>query len=150
MYDWEIDHLVIAVKDLEKSKNLFSTILKGKFIKELALPFQNVRAAYYSFGELIIGLETPLSNEGEVYKFLERKGEGIHHIAFQTNALEELQQTLSENEIHIIGYGEEEGIKKEFFTHPKSSLGVLLQLIEWEEPYKESFRKRLEILGEEK
>jgi catechol 2,3-dioxygenase-like lactoylglutathione lyase family enzyme len=67
MYDWEIDHLVIAVKDLEKSKKLFSTILKGKFIKELDLPLQNVRAAYYSFGELIIGLETPLSNAGEVY-----------------------------------------------------------------------------------
>ena len=136
--------------DLEKSKNLFSTILKGKFIKEVDLPEQNVRAAYYSFGELIIGLETPLSDDGDVFRFLKRKGEGIHHIAFQTDELEELQNKLSENEIKTIGYGEKEGIKKELFTHPKSSLGVLLQLIEWEEPYKTSYQKRLEILGEEK
>jgi methylmalonyl-CoA/ethylmalonyl-CoA epimerase len=149
MNDMKIDHVVIAVRDLEKSKRLFSNILEGNFIKELDLPEHNARAAYYLFGEIIIGLETPLSDKGDLYNFLERKGEGIHHIAFQTDGVHTLRQKLIENEVKIVGNQENDGIKKEFFTHPKSSLGILLQLIEWEEPYNNSLNKRLELLGED-
>jgi methylmalonyl-CoA epimerase len=145
----KIDHIVIAVRDLEKSKRLFSNILDGNFIKELDLPEQNARAAYYLFGETIIGFETPLSDKGDLYNFLERKGEGIHHIAFQTEGMHTLREKLIENKVNTIGNREKDGVKKEFFTHPKSTLGILLQLIEWEEPYKNSLSRRLELLGED-
>ncbi|GLB60562.1 VOC family protein [Cytobacillus sp. NCCP-133] len=144
-----IDHIVFAVKDLEKSKQLFSAIFKGKFIKELDLPEQNARAAYFLLGEVIIGFETPLSSEGDLYKFLEKKGEGLHHIALKIKGYEELHNSLLKNEVNMIGSKESHGVKKEFFTHPKSSLGLLLQLIEWEQPYKDSLEKRIEILGDE-
>lgn len=148
MTECSVDHMVLAVKDLEKGKQFLSSILNGKFIKEMDLPEQNARAAYFLLGEVIIGLETPLSEKGDIYRFLNKKGEGLHHIALKVDDLEELHSKLQENEVKVIGYKQEHGVKKEFFTHPKSSLGLLLQLIEWEQPFKDSLDKRIEILGD--
>jgi methylmalonyl-CoA/ethylmalonyl-CoA epimerase len=143
-----LDHITIAVEDLEKSKALFERMFPHKLIKEITLPRQNARAAFYLVGETIVGLESPLSEEGDIYKFLKRKGEGIHHLAFNVNDLDFLQEELKE-QVQLIGYSVKTGVRKEIFTHPKSLMGLLLQLMEWEEPYKSSLEKRLEILGEE-
>lgn len=147
MTEFYIDHIVFAVKDLENSKALLSNVLKAKFIKEFDLPEQNAKAAYFLLGELIIGLETPLSDEGEIYRFINRKGEGLHHIALKIETSSDVHNQLEENGVKVIGLKEECGVKKEFFTHPKSSLGVLVQMIEWEQPFKDSLEKRIEILG---
>ena len=147
MTEFSIDHMVFAVKDLEHSKQFLTKGLKARFIKELDLPEQNAKAAYFLLGELIIGLETPLSDEGEIYRFLNRKGEGLHHLALKVESASDVHSQLEGNGVRIIGDREEHGVRKEFFTHPKSSLGLLLQLIEWEQPYKDSLEKRIEILG---
>lgn len=149
MEDWKVDHISIAVNDLEKGKNFFSRILKEKFIKEVKLPQQNAKAAYYLLNDIIIGLETPLSDSGDIHKFLEKKGEGIHHIAFNTDHLSELRTELNKEGIKVIAEQEKIGVKREFFTHPKSSFGVLLQLTEWDVPYKGSLQKRVETLAED-
>jgi methylmalonyl-CoA/ethylmalonyl-CoA epimerase len=149
MHDWELDHVTIAVRDLEKSKRIFSRIFKATFIKELELQEQNARAAFFLFNGIVIGLETPLSESGDLYHFLQRKGEGIHHIAFHGEQLNELQTLLQEEGMRVIGNQEKPEIRNEFFTHPKDSLGILLQMMEWEEPYKSSLEKKLDILGEE-
>jgi methylmalonyl-CoA/ethylmalonyl-CoA epimerase len=147
MTEYCLDHIVFAVKDLENSKQLLSKVLKARFIKELDLPEQNAKAAYFLLGELIIGLETPLSDEGEIYRFINRKGEGLHHLALKVGSVSDVHSQLEGNGVKVIGHKEEHGVKKEFFTHPKSSLGMLLQLIEWEQPFKDSLEKRIEILG---
>ncbi|CAM3580628.1 VOC family protein [Cytobacillus oceanisediminis] len=141
-----IDHIVIAVKDLEKSKQLFSTILKGEFLKEMVLPEQNARAAYFLVGGIVIGLETPLSEKGDIHNFLERRGEGLHHIAFNIDEIDDLHSRLLDSEVKVAGFKKSHGLRKELFTHPKSSFGLLLQLIEWEQPFKESLEKRIETL----
>lgn len=144
-----LDHLTIAVKDLEKSKRMFTRLFQAEFIKEVILPAQNAKAAYYLVGnEMIVGLESPLSEKGDIYKYLNRKGEGIHHLAFSVNNLYRLQKELQEDGVELIAYSEKQGVKKEIFTHPKSFMGLLLQLMEWEEPYRSSLEKRLESLGE--
>ncbi|MDQ1002217.1 methylmalonyl-CoA/ethylmalonyl-CoA epimerase [Neobacillus niacini] len=145
----KVDHITIAVKDLPKAKQLFTMLFNGEFIKEIELEEQNARAAYYLWNDIVIGLETPLSDSGDIYRFLERKGEGVHHIALNTNKLSSISDELTELGVKIIGEQEKDRVKREAFTHPKTSLGVLLQLMEWEEPYKSSLEKRLEILGEE-
>ncbi|WP_026581786.1 VOC family protein [Bacillus sp. J33] len=144
-----IDHIVIAVKDLEKSKQLFSAIFKGKFLKEAVLPEQNARAAYFLVGDIVIGLEAPLSEKGDIHNFIERRGEGIHHIAFNIDEIDHLHSHLLDRGVKIVGFENSHGVRKDLFTHPKSSFGLLMQLIEWEQPYKESLEKRIETLGNE-
>jgi methylmalonyl-CoA/ethylmalonyl-CoA epimerase len=142
-----LDHVTIAVKDLEQSKQLFATMFNGKLIKEIEMPKQNARAAYYLLGNVIIGLEAPLSDDGEIYQFLQKKGEGIHHLAFSVDNLDDTQGQLQER-IRTLGHSEKSGIRRELFTHPKSFMGLLVQLMEWQEPYKSSLKKRIDILGE--
>lgn len=147
MNNLKLDHVTIAVKDLEKSKQLFKTLMNGEFIKEVTLPQQNAKAAYYLVGDVMIGLESPLSEEGDIYNFLNKKGEGIHHLAFAADQLDTVRQQLSDNDVRIIAESEKPGVRREFFTHPKSFMGLLIQLMEWEDPYKSSLEKRIEILG---
>ncbi|MCS0671345.1 VOC family protein [Cytobacillus firmus] len=144
-----IDHIVFAVKDLEKSKHLFSDIFKGKFLKEVVFPEQNARAAYFLVGDIVIGLETPLSEHGDIHNFIERRGEGIHHIAFNIDEIDNLHNYLLDSDVKVVRFEENHGIKKELFTHPRTSFGLLLQLMEWEQPYNVSLEKRLETLGNE-
>lgn len=146
--DWVLDHITIAVRDLQKSRQLFENLLNGELIKEATLPEQNAVAAYYRVGDVMIGLEAPMSEEGDLYNFLQKKGEGIHHLAFHVENLGLLEADLREHDIKLIAFSEKTGLKKEFFTHPKSSLGLLLQFMEWEEPYKSSLQKRMDTVGE--
>jgi methylmalonyl-CoA/ethylmalonyl-CoA epimerase len=148
MNNWSLDHVTIAVRDLDKSKQLFEGLLGGQFIKQVKLTQQNAEAAYYLIGDTIIGLEAPLSDEGDIYQFLQRKGEGIHHLAFAVEDLSREEQQLKESDVRIIAHSDKTGVRREFFTHPKSFMGLLVQLMEWEAPYKSSLEKRIEILGE--
>lgn len=142
-----IDHIVIAVKDLEKCKRVFSSVFKGKFLKDAVLPEQNARAAYFLVGDIVIGLETPLSENGDIHNFIERRGEGIHHIAFNIDEIDDLHTHLINSGVKVAGIEKSHGVRKDLFTHPKSSFGLLMQLIEWEKPFKNSLEKRIETLG---
>jgi hypothetical protein len=79
---------------------------------------------------------------------LQRKGEGIHHMAYNVANLAEVKARLLSENVVIIGESLRPGYRKELFVHPKSYLGTLMQLMEWEDPYKSSLHKRLETLGE--
>jgi methylmalonyl-CoA/ethylmalonyl-CoA epimerase len=149
MSNLNVDHITVAVRDLPKAKELFTTLFKSTFLKEVVLPEQNAQAAYYLWNDIVIGLETPLSDSGDIYRFLKSKGEGIHHIALNTHELDAVSEELSKQGVKVIGEQKKEKLKKEIFTHPKTSLGILVQLMEWDEPYNNSLEKRLETLGEE-
>jgi methylmalonyl-CoA/ethylmalonyl-CoA epimerase len=146
--DWSLDHVTIAVRDLEKSKQLFQGLFGGQFIKQVKLPQQNAEAAYYLINNIVIGLEAPLSDEGDIYQFLQKKGEGIHHLAFAVENIDTVERQLKDSDVRIIAHSDKLGVRRECFTHPKSFMGLLVQLMEWEDPYKSSLQKRIEILGE--
>jgi methylmalonyl-CoA/ethylmalonyl-CoA epimerase len=145
----KIDHVSIAVKDLEKAKRFISNVLLGTYIKEVELHKQNAKAVYFLINDIVIGIEAPLSKDSPIHTHIEKKGEGIHHIAFNVSELGQLRKELEEEGVRIVGEQDIKGVRDEFFTHPKSSLGLLIQLMKWKEPYGGSLQKRLEHLGEE-
>jgi len=77
-----IEHIGIAVKNAEESMKLFNALLNTKPYKEEAVMSENVRTIFYKTGETKIELLESNSNDSAIAKFIEKKGEGIHHIAF--------------------------------------------------------------------
>lgn len=133
MKDLKINHIGIAVNNLEKSVDFYSTLLsldKNKtYIEEL--PTSHVTAAFLDGKETSIEFITPLGDkETSVTKFLSKNGEGIHHICFEVENLEAKLEELSQNGFDLIDKTPRMGARghKIAFIHPKSSNGVLIEL----------------------
>jgi methylmalonyl-CoA/ethylmalonyl-CoA epimerase len=139
----EHDHVAIAVHDLEDAKKRFEAVFEAKFIKEVVMKKLAVRAAYYLLGETLVGLETPIG-DGDMKNYLEKRGEGIHHVGLSVTNLQETEKELREKGFRLIGPEVKEGVRTDLFVHPKSFFNVLLQVIEWEEPYRSSLEARIE------
>ncbi len=124
-----ISHIGIAVKDLEAGIAFYQSLgLELEGIEEV--PSQKVRVAFLPCGDTRIELLCPTSEDSAVAKFIEKKGEGIQHIAF---AVDDLPQALAESEakgITLIDKEPRPGAHQAeiAFLHPKSSMGVLLEL----------------------
>ncbi len=125
----KIDHLGIAVKSIEEARKFYENVMGLKCERIEEVSSQKVKTAFYSIGDTHIELLEPTADDSPVAKFLETKGEGVHHIAYATDNIE-LQLENAANSgaklIHekpIIGAGG----KKVAFIHPKSSHGVLTE-----------------------
>ncbi|MFW6134962.1 MAG: VOC family protein, partial [Elusimicrobiota bacterium] len=92
----KIDHIGVAVKDLENSLHLFKNILGMEYSGEEVVEEQNVKVAFLPIGESEVELLESTSPDGNIAKYIEKRGEGIHHIAFEVEdlhfMLEKLQQ----------------------------------------------------------
>ncbi|WP_077213268.1 VOC family protein [Bacillus dakarensis] len=139
----DYDHVAIAVHDLEDAKKKFEAMFDAKYIKEVVMEGLAVKAAYYLLGETLVGLETPVG-DGDMKRYLEKRGEGIHHVALSVTNLKETAEELRKKGLKLIGPEVTEGVKTEVFVHPKSFFNILLQVMEWEEPYRSSLEKRIE------
>jgi methylmalonyl-CoA/ethylmalonyl-CoA epimerase len=146
--NWKLDHITMAVQNNQASVEKFTDVFGGSFLKEVSLATHGAQASYLNIRQVVIGLESSTEENSDIDKFLKRKGEGIHHIAFSVEDIQEVECKLRDKGLKLIGPEVQKGIKTELFIHPKSCFGVLIQLTEWEEPYKSSFEKRAEILGE--
>lgn len=125
----KIHHIGIAVNSLERGTfwNQFLNV-KAEEIKEI--PDQNVKIAFLSVGETKIELLEPLG-EGAVSKFLEKRGEGIHHIAVQVDDINSVLTRMKEAGVTLIDETPREGAEgKIAFVHPKSTGGILLELVQ--------------------
>lgn len=125
----KIDHLGIAVKSLEESIAFYEKVLGMKCEGIEAVPSQKVRTAFFSVGETHIELLEPTADDSPVAKFMAKNGEGIHHVAFGTdNVQNQLSRAQSAgarliNETPVPGAGG----KLVGFLHPKSTHGVLTE-----------------------
>lgn len=128
----KIEHLGIAVKDLEKSDNLFARLLNGKPYKSEEVESEGVVTSFFQVGETKIELLAATKQESPIAKFIDKKGEGIHHIAFAVDNIEEEIQRLKEEGFEFISETPKQGAdnKRICFLHPKSSNGVLIELCE--------------------
>jgi methylmalonyl-CoA/ethylmalonyl-CoA epimerase len=127
----KINHIGIAVKNLEEAIAMYEKLgLKVEGIDEV--PDQKVRVAFLPIGEVRIELLEPTSPDSPIAKFIEKKGQGIHHIAFATDDIEKELTTAEENEIRLIDKKPRSGAHDTQIAllHPKSTLGVLLELCE--------------------
>jgi methylmalonyl-CoA/ethylmalonyl-CoA epimerase len=126
----KIDHLGIAVHKLDEAIPLYEKALGLKCERIEEIPSQKVRTAFFAVGEVHVELLEPTADDSPVAKFLRDRGEGVHHVAFHTEALEaQLEQAKGAgvrliNETPTIGAGG----KQIAFLHPKSTHGVMVEL----------------------
>ncbi len=135
-----IDHVSIAVRDLGKAKAFFLGVLGGRELCAAPVPSQKFRWTTIELGtSCFVELIDPLEPEGFVYQFLERRGEGLHHITIQVDDLAQMRRILQERGIPTFGYAEPYPAWKEFYIHPQHAFGTLIQFAEfrpldWVEP----------------
>ena len=129
---YKLDHIGIAVKDLNESLKFYRDTLGLELEGIEIVKDQKVKTAFLPVGDTHIELLEPTEPESAVGKFLEKRGEGIHHIAIKVENIESYLSNLEEKEIRLIDRKPKIGAnnKKIAFIHPKSTSGVLLELCE--------------------
>lgn len=127
-----IEHIGIAVKSLEEAIPFWENKLGLKCYNIEEVKEQKVKTAFFQIGQSKIELLESTDPEGPIGKFIEKKGEGIHHIAFAVKNLQENLDELNEKEVQLIDKTPRKGAEglSIAFLHPKSTHGVLLELCE--------------------
>jgi methylmalonyl-CoA/ethylmalonyl-CoA epimerase len=125
-----IDHLGVAVHDLDKATATYGTLLGFKITGRETLTDRGISVAFVDTGNARIELIAPLHNNSEVSKFLEKRGEGIHHICVRVADVAQTLRELAKRGAHLINSTPQPGAHgmKVAFVHPKGTHGVLLEL----------------------
>ena len=127
-----VDHVGVAVDDLEAAIALYSGTLGMPLVHRETVTEQGVEAALLDVGESHIELLSPLGPDTAVGKFLERKGPGLHHVAYRVDSVDETLATLAKAGIRLIDEQPRIGIRgsRVAFVHPSSTGGVLTEIVE--------------------
>jgi len=127
-----IEHIGIAVRNLNESIKFYETVLGLKCYSIEEIKDQKVRTAFFKIGETKIELLESTGQDGPIAKFIEKKGEGIHHIAYAVNNLNGTLKELESTGIQLIDKVPHKGAEdlNIAFIHPKSANGVLIELCE--------------------
>ena len=127
-----IEHLGIAVKNLEEAIPYYENVLGLKCYNIEEVADQKVRTAFFKVGDTKIELLEPTSPESTIAKFIENRGEGVHHIAFATKGIESALAEVEEKGVRLIDKTPRAGAEglTIAFLHPKSTQGVLTELCE--------------------
>ena len=127
-----IEHIGIAVKSLEDAIPYYEEKLGLKCYAIEEVADQKVKTAFFKIGQTKIELLESTSPDGTIAKFIEKKGEGVHHIAFATNNLHEALNDIADKGVQLIDKAPRKGAEglNIAFLHPKSTLGVLTELCE--------------------
>ena len=127
-----IEHIGIEVKSLEEAIPYYEEKLGLKCYAVEEVAEQKVKTAFFKIGQTKIELLESTSPDGTIAKFIEKKGEGVHHIAFATNDLQDALNEISEKGVQLIDKAPRKGAEglNIAFLHPKSTLGVLTELCE--------------------
>ncbi len=126
----QIDHIGIAVKDLEKTSRYYEESLGLELHGTEVVESQKVKTAFFAAGDVHIELLEATDPESPIAKFIEKKGEGIHHIAFRTDNIESQLGKAKDSGVALIHEVPIEGAGEKLvaFLHPKSTFGVLTEL----------------------
>ena len=126
----QINHLGIAVKDLEAAAEIYQAM--GLTVdKVVDVPEQQVRVAFIPVGEVTIELVQPTSEDSPVAGHLEKRGEGMHHLALQVDDLSAALAELTEQGMQLIDKTPRRGAEGQIaFVHPRSTGRVLIELVE--------------------
>ena len=127
----KIDHIAIVVYNIEEALQFYEGDLGLELTEVKEAPEQAVRIAFLPVGESQIELVEPLSTDSGVARFLEKRGEGLHHICLEVDDIEAALQDLAAQGIRLIDEQPRRGAHgRVAFLHPKSAHGVLIELIE--------------------
>ncbi len=127
-----IEHIGIAVKSIEEQLPYYEGVLGLKCYNIETVEDQKVKTAFFMIGQTKIELLEPTSEESTVAKFIEKRGEGVHHIAFATKNLSEALQEVEAKGVRLIDAKPRAGAEglNIAFLHPKSTGSVLTELCE--------------------
>ena len=126
----KIEHIGIAVKDLEKSNSLFASLLGVLPYKTEEVVSEGVKTSFFQSGPNKIELLEATDSTSAIAKFIEKKGEGIHHIAFAVLDIKEEIKRLKNEGFIVLNAEPKKGADNKLvaFLHPKSTNGVLIEL----------------------
>ncbi|CAA7386506.1 methylmalonyl-CoA epimerase [Chryseobacterium fistulae] len=126
----KLEHIGIAVKSLGISDELFTKLLGENSYKKECVDREGVITSFYKTGESKLELLEASNSESPISKFIEKKGEGIHHLAFGVENIHEEIKRLKKNGFEFISEEPKEGADNKLvvFLHPKSTNGVLVEL----------------------
>jgi len=129
----KLDHIGIAVKNLDEAVKFYRDVLKLELEGIEEVPEEKVRIAMFKVGDTHIELLEALSPDSAIAKFIEKRGEGIHHIALGVDNVDEVVKELKSKNVQLT-YDEaklvSKGTRKINFIHPKMTGGVLLEVVE--------------------
>lgn len=125
-----IEHIGIAVKNLETANKLFAALVGSAAYKEEAVEREKVVTSFFRVGESKIELLEASDPESPIARFIEKRGEGIHHIAFEVDDIRESMRHLKESGFELLSDEPKHGADNKLicFLHPKSTNGVLVEI----------------------
>ncbi|MBK6400223.1 MAG: methylmalonyl-CoA epimerase [Bacteroidetes bacterium] len=125
-----VEHIGIAVKDMKGANTLFEALLGISNYKVESVESENVATSFFKTGETKIELLESTSDSGPIAKFIEKKGQGIHHIAFETDDIVKEMERLKNLGFELLSDVPKKGADNKLicFLHPKSTNGVLVEL----------------------
>ena len=128
----KVDHIGVAIKSIDTAKQLYSELLGLTHAGSETVVEQKVTTAFFQVGDTEVELLESTSPDGPIAKYLEKKGEGIHHIAFRVENLEEALAELKAKSVQLIDEKPRRGTggAKIAFLHPQSTFGMLIELCE--------------------
>ena len=126
----KIEHIGIAVKDLKKADEVFSKLLKRTAYKLEKVEREGVSTSFYQLGESKIELLEATNESSAISKYIEKRGEGMHHIAIEVDDINQEMDRLKKEGFVLINEHPQKGADNKLicFIHPKSTNGVLVEL----------------------
>ncbi len=126
----KIEHLGIAVKNLEQSNHLFAKLFETAAYKSETVESENVSTSFFRMGNSKVELLEATNPDSPIAKFIEKKGEGIHHIAFEVSDIYAEMKRLKNEGFTLLSEEPKKGADNKLicFVHPKSTNGVLIEL----------------------
>jgi methylmalonyl-CoA/ethylmalonyl-CoA epimerase len=126
----KLEHIGIAVKNLEESNALFARLLGKPHYKVEEVESEGVRTSFFEVGGIKIELLEATRPDSPIAKFIEKRGEGIHHLAFDADPIEDKMNELKEKGFVLLADAPKSGAdhKEIVFLHPKTTQGVLVEI----------------------
>lgn len=125
-----IDHIGIAVRDLDKAIATYEKILNKKLSKTERVESEKVETAFFDTGESKVELLGPTTPDSVIQKFVDKKGEGMHHVAFEVDDIHSEMKRLKDEGFTLLNEQPKQGADNKLvaFLHPKGNHGVLVEL----------------------
>jgi methylmalonyl-CoA/ethylmalonyl-CoA epimerase len=125
-----IEHLGIAVKNIADANRLFTALLGVSPYKSEAVEREHVTTSFFKVGESKVELLESTDPSGPIGRFIEKNGEGIHHVAFEVEDIHAAMQRLKEQGFRLLSEEPKQGADNKLicFLHPKSTNGVLVEI----------------------
>lgn len=126
-----IDHVVVAVKDLDKAVETYEAIYEVAASDRREIPAAGMKVAFFRFAESYLELVSNLDDQGPIAKRLQEKGEGVHLIAMKVDDIQATLAKLRDKGVRLVGDpGAGNPVKGQVFIHPSATGGVLTQIVQ--------------------